>query len=84
MNNDGNKESKFSITLVQGLLDALSQIDLAPDDRATLELIRADIETTRQATSPQAGGTEAMTATAFVSRNLLNELRTIAEKYTES
>ncbi|MEW2484499.1 hypothetical protein AB0876_33410 [Mycobacterium sp. NPDC049093] len=81
MNSDGNQESESSITLVQGLLDALSQFDLTPDDRATLELIRADIETTRQATANQASGTEAMTATAFVSRELLFELRTIAEKY---
>ena len=79
----GNDETQQpdSITIVEGLLEQLSQFDLTPDDRATLELIRSDIETARRAAAIQPGVPEIDAATVTVSRDLLVELRTIAQKY---
>lgn len=81
MPHDDDTPQPDSTTIVHGLLEQLAQFDLTPDDRATLELIRADIETARRAAAIQPGVPEIDSATVTVSRDLLVELRTIAQKY---
>ncbi|WP_089152584.1 hypothetical protein [Mycobacterium intracellulare] len=70
-----------TVALVQALLQAVAAFDLTPDDRATIELIRADITTARTATSTQGGVPEVRGTLLAVSRELADELETIARKY---
>ncbi|OKH72788.1 hypothetical protein EB73_08350 [Mycobacterium sp. SWH-M3] len=81
MLNDDETQQPDSIAIVEELIEQLRRFNLTPDDRATLELIRADIETARQAAAVQPGVPEIDAATVTVSRDLLVELRAIAQKY---
>ena len=55
MLNDDETQQPDSIAIVEELIEQLRRFNLTPDDRATLELIRADIETARQAAAPAEG-----------------------------
>lgn len=70
-----------TIALVQALLQTVAAFDLTPDDRATIELIRADITTARTATSTQGDVPEVRGTLLAVSRELADELEAIARKY---
>ncbi|GAB1814382.1 hypothetical protein [Mycobacterium sp. MUNTM1] len=70
-----------TIALVQALLRTVAAFDLTPDDRATIELIRSDITTARTATSTQGDVPELQGTLLAVSRELADELGTIARKY---
>lgn len=48
MLNDDETQQPDSIAIVEELIEQLRRFNLTPDDRATLELIRADIETARR------------------------------------
>jgi hypothetical protein len=69
----------LSVTLARSLLTTFARFDLTPDDRATLELIRADIDTLVRLTPldvPEADITMAATL-----RDLVAETQVIARKY---
>jgi hypothetical protein len=70
-----------SIAVVRRLLTSLRRLDLTPDDRATIELIHSDIETAIQATSVQGDVPEAQVELVSVSRELVAEIKTIANNY---
>lgn len=69
----------LSVTLARSLLATFTRFDLTPDDRATLELIRGDIDALVRLTPPNVPEAEvAMVATL---RDLVVEAQTIARKY---